>query len=42
MDVKKGKRQELFLPPDEDNFERHGIANLVLKYDDEEPKLELD
>jgi len=25
-------QQDLYLPPDEDNFEKHGITNLVIKY----------
>ena len=26
--------QEIFLPPDEDNYDQHGIKNLVIKYDE--------
>lgn len=35
-------KQEIFLPPDEDNFEKHGITNLVIKFSDFEPKMTLD
>jgi hypothetical protein len=30
------------LPPDEDNFEDHGIKNLVIKYSESGSVLELD
>ena len=29
-------------PPDEDNYEKHGIDNLVIKYSEFKPALELD
>jgi hypothetical protein len=38
----RAKKQELFLPPDEDNFEKHGISNLVIKFNDEDPLITLD
>lgn len=34
-------QQELYLPPDEDNFDKHGIQNLVIKYSDD-PVLKVD
>ena len=37
-----GSQSELFLPPDEDNYEHHGIKNLVIKYDEFGTALELD
>jgi len=30
------------LPPDEDNYDKHGIKNLVIKYGDFGTKLEID
>ena len=35
-------KQELFLPPDEDNFPDHGIKNLVIKYPEFGSVLEID
>jgi hypothetical protein len=32
----------LYLPPDEENFEKHGISNLVVKFNENEPAMELD
>jgi len=34
---KEQKKQDLYLPPDEDNFEKHGVNNLVIKFSDDEP-----
>ena len=34
MDGDQKVQQELYLPPDEDNFEKHGTQNLVIKYGD--------
>lgn len=38
----KQDSSELFLPPDEDNYERHGHSNMVLKFNETNPRLELD
>lgn len=38
----KQDSSDLFLPPDEDNYERHGISNMVLKFNESNPRLELD
>ena len=35
-------KQELFLPPDEDNYDDHGIKNLVIKYPEFGSVLDLD
>lgn len=32
----------IILPPDEDNYDRHGIDNLVLKYRENKAILEID
>ena len=29
-------------PPDEDNYEKHGVDNLVIKYSEFKPALELE
>ena len=40
---KKGQSlQELFLPPDEENYKNHGIKNLVLKYEEFGTNIEID
>lgn len=32
----------MFLPPDEDNYNQHGIRNLVVKYDESDSIIDID
>ena len=32
----------MFLPPDEDNYNQHGIRNLVVKYDESDSLIDID
>ena len=40
--VENQKNQNLFMAPDEDNYEQHGIKNLVIKYQEFSTTLEID
>ena len=41
---KDGRKEDhsFFLPPDEDNFDKHGRSNLLIKYSEFSGKLKLD
>lgn len=36
------KKNQMFLPPDEDNYNQHGIRNLVVKYDESDSIIDID